>query len=68
MYQITDKSIFEETGIDTDLLIENSAIKEKIKRQLEGCYQYHPNFYRMVNKDGEVFLKQKISELTRVFI
>ena len=68
MYQITKNSIFEETGIDIDSLIENSAIKEKIKRQLEGSFQYHPDFYRNVNRYKEEFLKQKISELTRVFI
>jgi len=68
MYQITTKSIFQETGIDIDSLIPESRLKEKIKRQLEGCYQYHPDFYRCVNKDREQYLTEKIKELTRVFL
>jgi len=68
MYQITKNSIFEETGIDIDSLIPESRLKEKIKRQLEGSYQYNPDFYRNVRKYREEYIREKIKELTRVFL
>ena len=68
MYQITKNSIFEETGIDIDSLIPESRLKEKIKRQLEGSFQYHPDFYRNVRKYREEYIRVRIKELTRVFL